>query len=134
MLERDDDDGRGAILVFDRDRLKTRYRLELIDESWSIAEQEECICSRNVPLGLALIGIISEQFPIRPREIRHDVWHRRTYGVGTLPWMPSKRVSTRSDNMPRPDLRRLTKRLRRSAKRAQKRAANPISKTVVATE
>ena len=41
MLEREDDDGRGAILAFDRDRLRTRCRLELIDESWSIAEQEE---------------------------------------------------------------------------------------------
>jgi hypothetical protein len=127
MMERDDDDGRGAILVFDRDRLRTRYRLELIDESLYIAEQEECVSSRNVPLGLALIGIISEQFPIRPPEIRHDVWHRRVYGVGTIPWVPSKRISTRSDNMSRADLRRLTKRLRRSAKLAQKRAANPIS-------
>jgi hypothetical protein len=131
MMERDDDDGRGAILVFDRDRLRTRYRLELIDESLYIAEQEECIPSRNVPLGLTLIGIISEQFRIRPREIRHDVWHRRVYGVGTIPWTPSMRVLTRSDSMPRADLRRLTKRLRRSAKPAQKRAANPISASIV---
>ena len=94
--------------------------MELIDESLYIAEQEECILSRNVPLGSALICIMSEQFPIRSREIRHDVWHRRAYGVGTIPWMPSKRVSTRSDNMPRADLGRLTKRLRRPAKRAQK--------------
>jgi hypothetical protein len=124
MMERDDDDGRGAILIFDRDRLRARYRLELIDQSLYIAEQEECIPWRSVPLGLALIGIIGAQFSIRPREIRHDVWHRRVYGVGSIPWTPSKRVSTRSDNMPRVDLRRLTK---RSAKRAQQRAAKPIS-------
>jgi hypothetical protein len=120
MMERDDDDGRGAILVFDRERLRTRYRLELIDESLYIAEQEECIFLRNVSLGSALISIMSERFPIRSREIRHDVWYRRAYGVGTIPWMPSKRVSTRSYNMPRPDLGRLTKRLRRPAKGAQK--------------
>jgi hypothetical protein len=120
MMEREDDDGRGAILVFDRDRLKMRYRLELIDESLYIAEEEECIFSRNVPLGSALIGIMSEQFPVRPREIRHDVWHRRAYGVGTIPWEPSKRVSTRSDNIPRADLGLRTKSPRKSAKRAQK--------------
>ena len=135
MMERDDDDGRGAILVFDRDRLRTRYRLELIDESLYIAEQEESIFARNVPLGSALIGITSEQLPTRSREIRHDVRHRRrVHGVGTTPWMPSKRVSTRPYNMPRADIRRLTKRLQGSAKRAQKRAANPISETSKLTE
>jgi hypothetical protein len=131
MMERDDDDGRGAILVFDRDRLRTRYRLELIDESLYIAEQEESIFARNVPLGSALIGIMSEQFPIRPREIRHDVWHRRTHGVGTIPWKPSKRVSTRSNNPPRDYLRRLTAKV---SKRAHKRARNPASETGTATE
>jgi hypothetical protein len=120
MLEREDDDGRGAILAFDRDRLRTRCRLELIDESWSIAEQEESTCSGNVPLSLALIGIVSEQFPIRPREIRHDVWHRRTYGVGILHWKPRERrlphetLLLRSGNMPRHELRRLTKKRRKS--------------------
>jgi hypothetical protein len=125
MMERDDDDGRGAILVFDRDRLRTRYRLELIDESWSIAEQEESISSRNVPLGPALIGIIADQFPIRPRERRHDVWHRRTYGVGILPWWPRERLLARetlllrSGNMPRDKLRRLTKKRRKSMQKVR---------------
>jgi hypothetical protein len=126
MMERDDDGGRGAILVFDRDRLSTRYRLELIDDSLYIAQQEEFVSARVVPLAIALVGVISEPFPMRPREIRQDVWHRRVHGTGILPWRgPSKRVSTHSGNMPRADLRRLTERLRRSLKRAQKRAANP---------
>jgi hypothetical protein len=126
MMERDDDGGRGAILVFDRDRLSTRYRLELIDDSLYIAEHEEFVSARVVPLAIALVGVISEPFPMRPREIRQDVWHRRAHGIGIIPWRgPSKRVSTHSGNMPRADLRRLTERLRRSLKRAQKRAASP---------
>jgi hypothetical protein len=95
------EDGRGAILVFDRHRLNARYRLELIDNSYRIAEQEEFVLGRDVPLGLALVGIISEQFPNRPREIRHDAWHWRTHGVGIIPWKPSKKISIRSDNIPR---------------------------------
>jgi hypothetical protein len=130
-LPREDDEGRGAILVFDRDRLRMRYRLELVDESWSIAEQEEFISSRDVPLGCALIGVTSQQFSIRPREIRHDVWHRRVHGVGTLPWMPPKRGSTHLYEPPRDYLRRLTNRLRTSAKRARKRAVKPIRELAV---
>jgi hypothetical protein len=79
------EDGRGAILVLDRDRLSARYRLELIDDSLYIAEQEEFVSGRDVPLSLALIGIISEQFPNRPREIRREAWHWRTYCVGIDP-------------------------------------------------
>jgi hypothetical protein len=128
MMERDDDGGRGAILVFDRDRLRTRYRLELIDDSGYIAEQEEFVSARVVSLAVALVGVVSEPFPTRPREERHDVWHRRVHGFGMLAWKgPSKRVSLHLDNMPRADLRRLTNKIRRSMKRAQKRAANPIS-------
>jgi hypothetical protein len=131
MMERDDDEGRGGILVFDRDRLRTRYRLEPIDESWSIAEQEESISSRHVLLGLALIGIISEQFPIRPREIRHDAWHRRTYGVGILPWKPRERelpretLLLRFGNMPRHKMRRLTKKRRMSGRKGSITKATP---------
>ena len=103
------EDGRGAILVFDRDRLNARYRLELIDDSLYIAEQEELVSGRNVPLGLALIGIISERFPNRPREIRHDAWHWRTYGVGIVSRKPRPRVSIGFYELPRHELRRLTR-------------------------
>jgi hypothetical protein len=118
-IEREGEDGRGAILVFDRDRLGARYRLELIDDSLYIAEQEEFISGRDVPLGLALIGIISEQFPNRPREIRHDAWHRRTYGVGTIPYNPSKRIWIRIYDMPRDELRRLTRKHPKSAQQVR---------------
>lgn len=109
-MERDDDDDRGAILVFDRERLRTRYRLELIDDSVFIAEQEEFISARDVPLSVALVGVIGEPFPIRTRVVRQDVWHRRVHGIGILPRRePSKEISLRTGNMPREELRRLTR-------------------------
>jgi hypothetical protein len=123
MMERDGDEGRGAILAFDRDRLSARHRLELIDESFRIAEQEEFISGRDVPLALALIGIVSERFPSRSHEIRHDAWHRRTYGVGTLPrkpregHLPRETLLLRLGNMPRQETRRLTKKRRKSARK-----------------
>jgi hypothetical protein len=107
-IEREGEDGRGAVFVFDRDRLSARFRLELIDDSLYIAEQEEFISGRDVPLGPALIGITSEQFPNRPPEIRHDAWHWRNYGVGIIPYNPSKRISIRVTDLPRDALRRLT--------------------------
>jgi hypothetical protein len=109
MGDRDDDEGRGAVLVFDRDRLNVKYRLELTDDSLYIAEQEELILWRDVSLGVGLIGIISEPFRIRPREIRYDVWHRRTHGVGVIPWEPTKRISSRIYDLPRHELRLLTR-------------------------
>jgi hypothetical protein len=71
-LPRDNDDGVGAILVFDRASLKTRYRLECIDDGWvadpsefnelwraAHDEFEECIFGRNVVIAPHLIGVIS---------------------------------------------------------------------------
>ena len=110
------EDGRGAILVFDRNRLNARFRLELIDDSLYIAEQEELVSGRKLPLGLALIGIISERFSNRPREIRHDAWHWRTYGVGIVPRKPRPRVSIGIYELPRHELRRLTKKRRNPAR------------------
>jgi len=34
MLDRDDDEGRGAVLVLDRDRLAQNYRLECFRDNW----------------------------------------------------------------------------------------------------
>ena len=109
MRDRDDDDGRGAVLVFDRDRLNARYRLDLIDDSLYIAEQEELISGRDASLGIGLIGIISGPFRSRPREIRYDVWHRRTHGVGVISWEPTKRISSRIYDLPRHELRLLAR-------------------------
>ena len=39
-LPRDDDEGVGAILVFDRPSLKTRYKLECIDNGWATDASE----------------------------------------------------------------------------------------------
>jgi hypothetical protein len=77
-IPRDDDEGRGAVLAFERDRLRMRYRLELLDDSWSEprAEAEEYV-SGDVPLGFALIGIVAEPSPNRSREVRREVWRVR---------------------------------------------------------
>ena len=66
------------VLAFDRDRLRMRYRLELLDDSWSEprAEAEEYV-SGDVPLGFALIGIVAEPSPNRSREVRREVWRVR---------------------------------------------------------
>jgi hypothetical protein len=51
-FQRDDDEQAGAILVFDRASLKTRYKVECIDDGWKTdpskfnefwrAEHDEC--------------------------------------------------------------------------------------------
>jgi hypothetical protein len=72
-MPRDDDEGRGAVLVFDRDRLATRYRLDLVNEGIYIDEQEERVWCREIPLGIALIGIASQPIPTRSRRERSRV-------------------------------------------------------------
>jgi hypothetical protein len=71
-LPRDDDEGVGAILVFDRASLKTRYRLECIADGWvadpsefnelwraAHDEFEECVFARNVLIAPHLIAMIA---------------------------------------------------------------------------
>src|SRR3984957_11356542 len=71
-LPRDDDEGVGAILVFDRPSLKTRYKLECIDNGWATDasefnefwrdkhdEFEEHVFARDVEIALNLIAMIS---------------------------------------------------------------------------
>jgi len=68
----DDDEGAGAILVFDRRSLKTRYRLECVNDSWEADsssfnefwraahdEFEEQVWGRNVEIAPHLIGLVS---------------------------------------------------------------------------
>jgi hypothetical protein len=76
-LPRDDDEGAGAVLVFDRTSLRGRYKLECIDDSWEADpskfnefwraahdEFEEQVSGRNVEIAPHLIGLISA--PIEP--------------------------------------------------------------------
>lgn len=58
-LPRDNDEGRGAILIFDRDRLISRYRVGPRSDSEFVDEQEEAIWGRVVPLSFALLGYIA---------------------------------------------------------------------------
>lgn len=54
LLERDDDEQDGAVFVFDRQRLRARYRLESFhDPIWDTCygmndEAEECVWGRNI--------------------------------------------------------------------------------------
>jgi hypothetical protein len=71
-LPRDDDEGSGAVLVFDRASLKRRYKLECVDNGWEFdpprhnefwrADHDECeeqVWGRNVEIAPHLIGLIS---------------------------------------------------------------------------
>jgi hypothetical protein len=58
ILPRDDDECRGAVLVFDRDRLAMRHRLEPVDNAFfDVDEQEERVWERDVLLADGLVGI-----------------------------------------------------------------------------
>lgn len=64
-MSRDDSEDYGAILIFDRDRLRTRYRLECFDYSHATfcpygrrEEAEEYICHTDVsPITRYMVGI-----------------------------------------------------------------------------
>ena len=93
-LPRDDDEGAGAVLVFDRASLRARYKLECIDDSWEADpskfnefwraaahdEFEEQVCSRNVEIAPHLIGLIRRRSsPGRPRAApSNEQWNCKT--------------------------------------------------------
>jgi hypothetical protein len=63
-LPREDDEGSGAILIFDRASLKTRYKLECYADRWLrdgqiVNEFEERVYLRDVEIGSHLIGLVS---------------------------------------------------------------------------
>jgi hypothetical protein len=60
-LKRDDGNELGAVLVFDRDRLRTRYRLDAGNASELRDEHEERVWFRDISLGCALIGVVEER-------------------------------------------------------------------------
>lgn len=68
-LPRDDDEGRGAVLIFDRHRLAARYRLECWAETED-NEQEERVWERHILLPAGLIGIVSEPYEARTHNER----------------------------------------------------------------
>jgi hypothetical protein len=63
-MPRDDDEGRGAVFVFDRCSLATRYRLELFhDPIWDTPtfrndEMEERVWLTNIAVAPHLIGVV----------------------------------------------------------------------------
>jgi hypothetical protein len=71
-LPRDDDEGAAAIFVFDRASLKTRYKLECVDNGWKTDpskfdeswraehdEFEEQVFARDVEIAPHLIGLVT---------------------------------------------------------------------------
>lgn len=74
-LPRDDDEGSGAILIFDRASLKTRYKLECHADHWLrdgqiVNEFEECVYVRDVEIAPHLIGLISTPIATLPPKAR----------------------------------------------------------------
>jgi hypothetical protein len=67
LLPRDDDEGRGAILIFDRQSLHSRYKIEPChDPVWDTEticrnEAEEQIWDDIIDIGRHLIGFVSEK-------------------------------------------------------------------------
>ena len=97
-MPRDDDEGRGAVFVFDRCSLATRYRLEPFhDPIWDTPtfwndEMEERVWLTNIPIAPHLIGFVeTESNPgmANPRFIADRVKRCSEHpglGVRTLPW------------------------------------------------
>ena len=56
-----DDEGEGAILVFDRPSLRARYRLECTVGDEDSEESEEVVWDRHVDIAPHLIGLVSTQ-------------------------------------------------------------------------
>jgi len=64
-LPRDGDEGGGAILIFDRPVLRSRYKIECHSDGWRdylshVEVFEERIWVRDIEIAKALVGIISQ--------------------------------------------------------------------------
>ena len=64
------DEGEGAILVFDRPSLRARYRLECTLEDEGSEEFEEVVWDRHVEIAPHLIGLVSTPTPTLSRKAR----------------------------------------------------------------
>jgi hypothetical protein len=59
-LPRDDDEGNGAIFIFDRRSLQSRYKLECHADSWALVNEfEERVVARNVEIARHMIGLVA---------------------------------------------------------------------------
>jgi hypothetical protein len=80
LLERDNDEGKGAILVFNRSKLRNRYRLDPYhDPIWdspSVDEMEEWVSSRDIHdvrrylVGVVMVGSKKRTSPEKQRRNR----------------------------------------------------------------
>jgi hypothetical protein len=73
FVPREDDDGFGTILIFDRRSLAQKHRLVTYHwdpKDYRRDEMEECV-SKEIELGRHLIGMVSSERMVRSREQRH---------------------------------------------------------------
>jgi hypothetical protein len=81
LLERDDDEGRGSVFIFDRQSLERRYRLEANPEVYWHSntlfhdEAEEEIWANVIDVGNHLIGVVSG--PTGWRSHKHKTLNRK---------------------------------------------------------
>src|SRR5438128_754372 len=63
LIERPDDEGQRAILIFSRSALRSCYRLDRVDEA---DEMEECVWDRDIhDIRDYLLGVVIEKGPPR---------------------------------------------------------------------
>jgi hypothetical protein len=87
----DDDEGCGAILIFDRPSLKTRYRLYCGSLAvGSRAFCEEHVVARRVDIGLHLIGLVTESIAKLPAKVRAEVRARKIRVERCKTWSESR--------------------------------------------
>ena len=76
LLERDSDEGLGAILIFDRQSLRCRYRIEpwhddfWDDETGRRDEMEERVWGNVTDIGHHLIGLVTEPTTCCSKELK----------------------------------------------------------------
>jgi hypothetical protein len=96
-VPRDDDEGRGAVFVFDRRSLAARYRIKPFhDRIWDKPpyrndEMEERVWLTNIAIAPHLIGFVETASPemTNQRSIAHDLERCSKHpglGVRSLPW------------------------------------------------
>jgi hypothetical protein len=70
-MPRDDDEGNGAIFIFDRRSLQSRYKLECHADSWALVNEfEERVVARNVEIGPHMIGLVASPISRQPSKAR----------------------------------------------------------------
>jgi hypothetical protein len=81
LMERDDDEGRGSVFIFDRQSLERRYKIEAIPEVYWLTntlfhdEAEEEIWANVTDIGNYLVGLVSA--PTGWRSHKHKMLTRK---------------------------------------------------------